>query len=104
MHGRLGGLLSLAMLVACGSYKDPRGGGGGDGPDAGTVLPDGGGDTPSEVVVCPDPVPPPTEGSCDVTPGSGTAVFLRGTVLGRGTVYENGGVLYDGTAIQCVGC
>ena len=33
--------------------------------------------------VVPDPVPPPTEGACDVTPGSGTAVFLRGTVLGR---------------------
>ena len=102
----LGGLLSLTILVGCGSYKNPGGGGGGDGPDAGAggVDPDAGGDTPSEVVTCPDPVPPPSEGSCDVTPGTGTAVFLRGTVLGKGTIYENGGVLYDGTQIQCVGC
>ena len=102
---RFGGLVSLALLMACGSYKNPGGGGGGDGPDAGPGGgPDAGGDTPSEVVECPDPIAPPAEGACDVTPGSGTAVFLRGTVLGRGTIYENGGVLYDGTQIQCVGC
>lgn len=106
MRGRIGGLLSLAILFGCGSYGNPGGGrGGGGDPDAGPGGADGGDtDQPSEVVTCQDPVAPPTEGACNVTAGSSTAVLLRGTVLGRGTVYENGGVLYDGSQIQCVGC
>jgi cytosine/adenosine deaminase-related metal-dependent hydrolase len=101
----LGGVLSLVFVLGCGSYKNPGGGGGNGGPDAGAGGDtDGGTDPASEVVTCPDPVAPPTEGACNVTPGASSAVLLRGTVLGRGTIYENGGVLYDGSQIQCVGC
>ncbi|HEU5056999.1 MAG TPA: hypothetical protein VFU21_10765, partial [Kofleriaceae bacterium] len=80
----------------------PGGNGDGDEPDAGADDPDGGPDT--EVVVCPDPVPAPSEGACDVQTGSGEAVLLRGTVLAQGTVFENGSVLYQGTSILCTGC
>ena len=79
------------------------GGGGGGGADAAPEEPDAGGGG-AEVVVCPDPVPAPTEGACDIEGGSGAAVLLRGTVLGQGVVYENGSVLYEGTSILCTGC
>src|SRR5437764_7496940 len=58
----------------------------------------------SGVVQCPTPVPAPADGACDATPGTGTAVLLRGNVLGDGVVYQDGGVLYDGTTITYVGC
>jgi large repetitive protein len=80
----------------------PGGNGDGDEPDAGPGDPDGGPDT--EVVVCPDPVPAPSEGACDIETGSGEAVLLRGTVLAQGTVFQDGSVLYQGTSILCTGC
>jgi len=96
-------LSSLSLSIACGS-RGTSGGGGHDDPDAGPGdNPDGGGGG-SEVVVCPDPVPPASDGGCDIQAGSGSAVLLRGTVLGQGTVFENGSVLYEGTAILCTGC
>jgi large repetitive protein len=97
-------LISIFSLsVGCGGRGTRGGGGDGDEPDAGPGEPDAGGGG-SEVVVCPEPVAPAAEGACDVMPGAGTAVLLSGTVLGQGTVFENGQVLYDGTAILCTGC
>ncbi len=89
--------LGLAPACGGGSSSDPDGGSGdgGVGPDA---------TPPSALVTCPDAVPAATSGICDATAGTGTAVLLRGTVLGDGTVYENGSVLYDGDTITCVGC
>ena len=45
-------------------------------------------------------------GSCEVTTGSNGKTLLVGNVLTPGTVYENGGVLYDDNTgiIDCVGC
>lgn len=108
--------LSLALAAAgCGDNLGRRGGGDGTGSDAGPRPdagvdgepdaggePDGGG--ASAVVTCPVEIPPASEGACDVQDGAGSAVLLRGTVLGLDTVYENGGVLYDGGEIACVGC
>jgi cytosine/adenosine deaminase-related metal-dependent hydrolase len=100
--------LSLVLLClfsisfGCGKRSMPGGGGGG-GADAGPGdNPDGGDHT--EVVVCPDPVPAPSDGACDIQSGGGEAVLLRGTVLGQGSVYQNGSVLYEGTSILCAGC
>jgi cytosine/adenosine deaminase-related metal-dependent hydrolase len=101
--------LSIPQLVACGDDggANPDGGGvDGATPDAGmapdAMQPDGGG--PSVVVSCAGSVPAATSGTCDVVDGSGSAILLRGTVLGAGTVYENGAVLIEGDAITCVGC
>jgi hypothetical protein len=68
------------------------------GPDA---MPDG---MPTQVVQCTTPLPAPTTGECDVTAGTGTAVVLQGTVLGLGTTYFDGAVVYDGNLITYVGC
>jgi cytosine/adenosine deaminase-related metal-dependent hydrolase len=97
-------LISLfSVSIGCGKRSMPGGGGGGGDADAGPGdNPDGGDQT--EVVVCPDPVPAPSDGACDIQSGSGEAVLLRGTVLGQGTVYQNGSVLYQGTSILCTGC
>ena len=100
-------LLLLASALAAAPACSTRRGDGGDpgtSPDAGPGGSGGDGGPTSEVVVCPEPVPAPTEGACDVHPGTGDAVLLRGTVLGRGVVFENGGVLYEGNKISCVGC
>lgn len=70
-------------------------------PDA-MSEPDGG--QSATVVRCDEPVPMPTDGICAATPGTGSAILLRGDVLGAGTVYEGGSVLIDGNAIACVGC
>ena len=59
---------------------------------------------PVAVETCTDPVPAATSGICDVTTGTGNAILIRGTVLGRHTVFENGSVLVDGSDIVCVGC
>jgi hypothetical protein len=58
----------------------------------------------SSVVQCPTPVTAPVDGTCDATAGTGTAVVLRGSVLGNGVVYQDGGVIYDGDKITYVGC
>ena len=103
------GFLSLVvggLGAGCGDNLAPEGGGGSEA-DAGPAEPDAGGGpdaAPPVLVVCEEPVPAASEGACDVQPGDGTAVLLRGTVLGREVVYENGGVLYDGASIVCVGC
>jgi large repetitive protein len=100
-------LVAVASAAAgCGDNLAPLGEGG-ETPDAG--VPDAGGGEPDggggiEIITCPDAVPAASEGSCDVAPGSGAAVLLRGTVLGRDVVYENGAVLYEGSSIACVGC
>lgn len=63
-----------------------------------------------EVVTCATPIPAPAAGStCSATPGSGSNVILRGTVLAEdGKIYENGSVIYEGGAengkILYVGC
>lgn len=113
-------LIPMCVLAACGDD------GGSSGPDAGSVdaevpdaetPPDAGPecpaidpepdptlDPPAEVVQCTTPLPAPTEGSCDVVDGAGTAVVVRGNVLADGTTYLDGSVMYDGDRIVCVGC
>ncbi|HUQ07938.1 MAG TPA: thrombospondin type 3 repeat-containing protein [Kofleriaceae bacterium] len=72
------------------------------GPDAGTdAMPDG---MPATVMQCPTQLAAPTTGDCDVTTGTGSAVVLQGTVLGLGTTYLDGAVVYDGNLITYVGC
>src|SRR5687768_1096832 len=98
---------ALALAPGCGVNIKPLGD---DDDDQGTV-PDAGGGTEVDagtepdagpvVVTCEVEIPAATEGSCDVTPGEGAAVLLRGTVLGLETVYENGSVLYEGNTIAC---
>ncbi len=101
------GSVTVALAAAgCGDNLGPAGGAGSDA-DAGPGDDDGGGEPDggmSSIITCPEAVPAASEGSCDVTAGDGTAVLLRGTVLGRDVVYENGAVLYDGTQIVCTGC
>jgi len=101
--------LLLVATTACG-----RGGGNPDQPDgatgdAGPGAPDASGGAPdggttSGVVACPDPVPAPSSGACEVSGGAGADLLLRGTVLGDGTVYEDGSVYIHGGEITCVGC
>src|SRR5688572_10468085 len=100
------GSVTVALAAAgCGDNLGPAGGAGSDA-DAGPGDDEGGqpGGGMSSIITCPEAVPAASEGSCDVTAGDGTAVLLRGTVLGRDVVYENGAVLYDGTEIVCTGC
>jgi hypothetical protein len=71
-------------------------------PDAGPdAMPDA---MPTVIVQCPTELAAPTTGECDVTAGAGTAVVLQGTVLGLGTTYFDGAVVYDGNLITYVGC
>ena len=107
LSGGLGVLwLAVAGLTGCGDNLS-AGGGGGSEADAGPAEPDAGGGpdaAPTGIITCEESIPAASEGACDVTPGDGSAVLLRGTVLGRDVVYENGAVLYDGARIVCVGC
>jgi large repetitive protein len=80
-----------------------------DAPDTDAMEPDAGPDAmpdamPAAIVQCTTPLPAPTTGECDVTTGTGTAVVLQGTVLGLGTTYFDGAVVYDGNLITYVGC
>ena len=59
---------------------------------------------PGQSVQCPTPVPAATAGTCDATAGTGTGVLVRGNVLGDGTTYLDGAVLYQGDRLVCVGC
>ncbi|MBK9031905.1 MAG: lamin tail domain-containing protein [Myxococcales bacterium] len=95
-------------MVACGddggstSPDAPVADAGVDGGDAMTdAMPDG---MQSSTVQCPTPLAAPTEGDCDVVDGAGTAVVVRGNVLGLGTTYLDGAVVYDGNLITYVGC
>lgn len=116
MSGRLHLLPLLALLAACrGGSSAPDASGGDDvqddaaPADAPGDVPDAGPDPdamppPTGVVQCPSPLPAPTEGSCDVVDGTGTAVIVQGNILGDGFVYLDGSVAYDGDRISCVGC
>jgi large repetitive protein len=124
-------LMTFAALAACGDNSNP---GAPDvdanpaqpdanpaQPDADPSLPDAADSTPDAGVdAMPEPPPPPppdpvvttcertiaapTAGICDATAGTGTAVIVRGNVLGDGVAYVNGEVVYDGDLIVCAGC
>ena len=107
-------LVVVVLLAACGGNSST--------PDAGDDVqddaapPDAPGETPDAgidpdampppvgTVQCPLPLTPATEGSCDVSDGTGTAVVLQGNILGDGFVYLDGTVMYDEERITCVGC
>ncbi len=92
-------LFSIAALGSSACRSDD-----GDGPDD---KPDGGttgGTGPDNLEVCAQTLPAVTDGVCDTTAGSGSAVVIHGDVLADGIVYENGTVMYDGQEIVCVGC
>ncbi|WP_152621956.1 lamin tail domain-containing protein [Archangium violaceum] len=57
------------------------------------------------VIECPgSSLPPPTSGTCSVTPGSASRL-ITGVILAPDTVYKGGQVLFDPDGvIQCVGC
>jgi cysteine-rich repeat protein len=79
-----------------GTWDAGSDGGGWDaGSDAGTGT----------VIVCPSsPLPPPTSGTCSVTPGSASRL-VTGVILAPDRVYQGGQVLFDPAGvIQCVGC
>ncbi|MFK7928342.1 MAG: amidohydrolase family protein [Myxococcota bacterium] len=93
-------VLSLSLLAAC-NGDDP--------PTDGTDTTDGTDDTdapvlPDNIVQCGEVGPAPTEGVCDVTEGSGSAIAIRGTVLGAEDAYRDGWVVMDGDRITQVGC
>jgi large repetitive protein len=73
-------------------------------PDPPDGAPDAMPDPPGGIVECPRPLPPAGEGRCDAVPGTGSAVAVRGDVLGDGTTWLDGEVVYDGQRIVCVGC
>jgi len=110
---RLALLCLLLPLAACqGSDANPDALVGDDvvdaGPD-GMPPPDGGPSPDSEpepqgLVQCPQTWTAATEGSCDATDGTGTAVLVRGNVLGEAATYLDGEVLYDGDLLVCRGC
>jgi large repetitive protein len=89
-------LLSLILLSA---FAACRSSGSGSDPDAG--IDD---ELPPNLEVCATELAPASEGGCDVTSGSGSAVVIYGDVLGESAVYGNGAVMYDGEKITCVGC
>src|SRR5579862_5873330 len=102
-------ILLFALAAACGGRNgsSPTDAPQNPNPDAPVTMPDA--PPPpdammSSVVQCPTPVPAPVDGTCDATAGTGTAVVLRGNVLGNGVVYQDGGVIYDGDKITYVGC
>lgn len=95
--------LSLSMLLACSGDDEPT-----DGTDVDTDT-DTDSDTDSDTTAsmfedCGESFEPPAEGLCTVVEGSGTAVVLRGTVLGYDTAYLGGSVIVDGERIGDVGC
>jgi cytosine/adenosine deaminase-related metal-dependent hydrolase len=95
-------VILFAVLLAAGSTacrsSDDDGPGGT--PDAGM----NGGTGPDNIEVCAQTLPEVSDGVCNTTAGSGTAVVVHGDILGDGIVYENGSVMYDGQDIVCVGC
>jgi cytosine/adenosine deaminase-related metal-dependent hydrolase len=106
-------LLLLALLAACGggSSGSPDANGGDDDappidasvPDGSDVPPDGG-EVPVGTIQCPTALAAPTEGDCNATAGTGSAVVLQGNILGNGVIYLDGSVVYDGDVITYVGC
>lgn len=100
-------LLILAFLVACGDDDPSQPDGAAadaavaDAPEAADATPDA---MLPPLVQCTPAAPAPETGLCDLTAGTGTEVLIRGTVLGDGTVFEGGQVVYDGDFIECVGC
>ncbi len=84
-------------VAACRSNDDDNPA---DTPDAGMK----GGTGPDNIEVCAQTLPEVTDGVCNTTAGTGTAVVVHGDILGDGIVYENGSVMYDGENIVCVGC
>lgn len=110
-------LASLLTLAACGgSSSDPDAATGDDvaidanlDPDSDDTMPDGGPSPdgepePQGVVQCPQTWTAATEGACDATDGTGTAVVIRGNVLAENATYLDGEILYDGDDIVCRGC
>ncbi len=102
-------LAVVLLLSACASPEGtssigitPDAGGSADG--GGTPLPDGGAVPPATLVQCASVALVPSTGTCAATKGSGTAVVLHGNVLGDGTTYANGEVVYDGDKIVCAAC
>ena len=107
--------LPLVGLMACagddGNPQNPGTGDGGgidagdagktDGGDSGS-LPDGG--PPAKLETCQVAAKQPASGICEASKGTGSAVILHGNVLGDGTTYEGGEVVYEGGQITCVGC
>src|SRR5688572_14675262 len=127
-------LLTLVVLAACGDNSDtdpdatpsvdargPADASSSDAPsaDAGDVdagpdgapdadLPDAGPDAtpapPTNTEQCARTVPRATTGTCDATDGTGTAVVVRGNILGEETIFLDGEVVYDGNQIVCADC
>ena len=95
-------VVAVLLLSACRGDDDDDGSPDADiGTDAGT--PDAA--PPPAVIECPDPVPAPSGGACDVAATGDAAILLRGNVLAPNVVYQDGSVLIgaDGV-IACVGC
>ncbi|WP_428267460.1 thrombospondin type 3 repeat-containing protein [Haliangium sp.] len=88
-------LLSLPLLGACGDNLSPAV----DEPVDAMPAPDA-----NTVEACGADIPAAQNGTCEVTAGTGTALLLRGDVLGSDTVYESGEVLVDDGRIVCAGC
>jgi imidazolonepropionase-like amidohydrolase len=89
------------LFASCG------GGSGGNGDPDGRPGPDDGGAGDAaigQVVQCDARWPAPQSGTCDGQSGSGSAVVLRGNILGDGTTYLDGEVAYEGDLITCVAC
>lgn len=90
-----------------GDGAGPAGGNGGNGASGGGGEGGGGGSVPVdyEVVECNTTLEQPASGTCGVAADGTAGLLLRGTVLGAGVLYRDGGVLVDDAGlITCVGC
>jgi large repetitive protein len=112
-------LLLIAVAACRGGASNPDANGDdhpdgrvpdGRGPDAlipdAEVPPDGEPPPPppTGIVECEIDLPPAADGSCDVVDGTGSAVVVRGDILGDGVSFLDGTVMYDNRRIVCVGC
>lgn len=97
-------VFSLALLVGCPNNDDEP-----TDPTDGTDGTDGTDDTddpvgPDGIEFCDGERPAPSEGLCDVTPGSGQAIAIYGTVLGPNDASVGGVVVMEGDRITAAGC
>jgi len=99
--GATGGVGGSGGVGATGGVGGDAPGGAGGGGAGGS----GGGPTGYEEIVCPVPLSPPAQGTCEVDSVGTSGLLLRGDVLAPETLFRGGQVLVNSVGIiACVGC